>query len=371
MHLDAVRLLTIHASKGLEFAAVYLPGLNRGTFPANRQWQPCPPPVGMLTRNELDEHDEEEECLFFVALSRARDFLCLSNTRRYGVRSSSLSEFLSLVESCLPTPVDHACPSIEYHEAIDVFAVNPPPSVLPAFDVEKLDQYLRCPRQYYYQRVLDLRGRPLNSGYVQFHWCVYGVLSWLQDQRTLGHLIREEDASAQLAVQWEEKGPRDHPYEAMYREQAVLLVARAVKWATATESRIAQEAWEIPLKYGRVRFMPDMIEFADHGTNLSVVVRRLRTGRFGSSEREKNIYALYHRGAERTFPAAQRKIEVISLSGDKVEEIPLSKKAVATRLSRYDTAIAGILRADFPARPQERECPRCPYYFICPVGEEA
>ena len=44
---------------------------------------------------------------------------------------------------------------------------------------------------------------------------------------------------------------------------------------------------------------------------------------------------------------------------------------VETRLSRYDAAMASILRADFPARPQEQVCPHCPYYFICPAGEEA
>ncbi len=371
MHLDGVRLLTIHASKGLEFAAVYLPGLNRGVFPTNRQWQPCPPPVGMLIRDEYDEHDEEEECLFFVALSRARDVLCLSNVRRNGNRNSAPSELLSLVESCLPAPVDYACLPDERHEAQEVSTVEPPPGILPVFDVEPLEQYLRCPRQYYYQRVLDLHGRPLDSGYVQFHQCVYGVLSWLQDQRALGHLVREEDAHAQLAVLWEEKGPRDHSYEKMYREQAALLVARAVQWATAAEPRFAQEAWEVPLQYGRVRFTPDMIELADHDTSPSVVVGRLRTGRVGSSEREKNIYALYHRGAEQAFPTARRKIQVISLSSDKAGEIPLSQRMVETRLSRYDTAMASILREDFPARPQERECPHCPYYFICPSGEEA
>ena len=81
--MDAVRLLTVHASKGLEFRAVYLPTLGRGIFPARRQAQPCPPPTGMLP-SDADYSDEEEECLFFVALSRARDVLCLSRiaTRR-------------------------------------------------------------------------------------------------------------------------------------------------------------------------------------------------------------------------------------------------------------------------------------------------
>jgi DNA helicase II / ATP-dependent DNA helicase PcrA len=44
---------------------------------------------------------------------------------------------------------------------------------------------------------------------------------------------------------------------------------------------------------------------------------------------------------------------------------------VETRLGRYNAAMAGILRANFPAQPQERECPRCPHYFICTGTEEA
>lgn len=80
--LDAVRLLTVHASKGLEFRAVYMPILGQGYFPVRRQARPCPPPAGMVSDERDDGHDEEEECLFFVALSRARDVLCLSRARR-------------------------------------------------------------------------------------------------------------------------------------------------------------------------------------------------------------------------------------------------------------------------------------------------
>lgn len=73
--LDAVRLLTVHASKGLEFDAVFIPYLGKGYFPASNRWQSCPAPDGMLDPEITDRgHIEEEECLFFVALSRAREF---------------------------------------------------------------------------------------------------------------------------------------------------------------------------------------------------------------------------------------------------------------------------------------------------------
>ncbi len=42
---DAVRVMTIHGSKGLEFRGVHLPALATRYMPTNRQWARCPPPT--------------------------------------------------------------------------------------------------------------------------------------------------------------------------------------------------------------------------------------------------------------------------------------------------------------------------------------
>src|SRR5205085_1355447 len=83
LHMDAVRLMTVHGSKGLEFEAVHLPGLTQASFPLSYRGQRCPPPVGLIAgaeRLSVSEeasrsHTMEEECLFFVAMSRARTHL--------------------------------------------------------------------------------------------------------------------------------------------------------------------------------------------------------------------------------------------------------------------------------------------------------
>src|SRR5205823_9367303 len=48
LHLDAVRLMTVHGSKGLEFDAVHIPGLTVSSFPTSYRGQRCPPPIGMI-----------------------------------------------------------------------------------------------------------------------------------------------------------------------------------------------------------------------------------------------------------------------------------------------------------------------------------
>lgn len=62
---DKVKLMTIHASKGLEFPSVFVVGLEENLFPSM---------LSLNTREEL----EEERRLFYVAITRAQDRLTLS-----------------------------------------------------------------------------------------------------------------------------------------------------------------------------------------------------------------------------------------------------------------------------------------------------
>ena len=67
---DTVKLMTIHAAKGLEFPVVFVSGLEEGLFPSG---------MSINTREEL----EEERRLFYVAITRAKGrlYLTYANTR--------------------------------------------------------------------------------------------------------------------------------------------------------------------------------------------------------------------------------------------------------------------------------------------------
>ena len=62
---EKVKLMTIHAAKGLEFTSVFIVGLEENLFPSI---------MSMNTREEL----EEERRLFYVAITRAKRLLTLS-----------------------------------------------------------------------------------------------------------------------------------------------------------------------------------------------------------------------------------------------------------------------------------------------------
>ena len=58
-----IRIMTMHASKGLEFERVFLPDLNEGRLPARQS----------VTAEEI----EEERRMFYVAMTRAKKELYL------------------------------------------------------------------------------------------------------------------------------------------------------------------------------------------------------------------------------------------------------------------------------------------------------
>ena len=231
---EAVRVLTVHGSKGLEFPVVYLPGLANRRFPMQRQRDVTPMPIGLTEdaaptpspspaaagegslaapqaprdsptrafpslRREgedavatADTHLLEEACLFYVAITRARDELVLSYARRYGRAAYHPSPFLLPIERRLAARLARV--SWRAEQAVEPFTsvqldgeqqapglpsaplgdapVAPSSERVGAEDaqgaeqsapltISALETYLRCPQQYAYRYLYGLGGQHL------------------------------------------------------------------------------------------------------------------------------------------------------------------------------------------------------------------
>ncbi|MBV8686878.1 MAG: UvrD-helicase domain-containing protein [Alphaproteobacteria bacterium] len=355
---DAVRVMTIHGSKGLEFRAVHLPGLATTYMPANRQWVRCPPPPALAQLAlRKEDHDAEEECLFFVAMSRARDYLCLSRAERYTQkRNSSESRFLAIVaprlqpkrsDGELPLPVTEP--------------VMRPPAPRDSYSERELDIYLRCPARYDYEVIHGLRGGGDASAYLRFHRCVYRTLGWLEARATEGRPADLTAAQAELARQWEEAGPVDHGFEAYYRAIAGEMVGAIATLILGERGRYDRSEWSVELDGKHITFTPDRVILEADGT---VRVQRVRTGRKTKSEHENGIYALIRRGAEQRYPGRPLVVETFYPATG--EAVPVSPaKNDEKLLQEYRDAIAGIERGAFAPEPDPRKCPNCQCYFVC------
>lgn len=102
---DAVNLMTIHASKGLEYNTIYIVGCEEGIFPSKKS---------SLSPQEL----EEERRLMYVAITRAEKHCFITNTKRrwlYGEeQKNEPSRFISDIDD-------------EFIEEVDAYAVDDDP----------------------------------------------------------------------------------------------------------------------------------------------------------------------------------------------------------------------------------------------------
>jgi DNA helicase-2/ATP-dependent DNA helicase PcrA len=82
--LDAVDLTTIHKAKGLEWPVVFVPSVTANRFPTTRvgQVQNWLIPRQLFAADRYEGTDADERRLFYVAITRARDWVSISRHNR-------------------------------------------------------------------------------------------------------------------------------------------------------------------------------------------------------------------------------------------------------------------------------------------------
>lgn len=369
--LDAVRLMTIHASKGLEFKTLHLPSLTKGSMPlsANRN-NALPPPDGMTEGGSFsgaaalkDGHEEEQECIFFVALSRAEDRLILyAPSRQAGGRKQHRSPFIDRIETQLETqkPITDSISRPSGADPVDV-SFEAPLTLTPS----QLALYEWCPRRFLYTHGLRLGGRRTETAFMKMHSAVQAVID---DLLTPSSKIRDETEVYTLFQRhWVALGPTDHGYSKAYERAASRLVTFLME-LRAGETPQRAERLRLDVGNAQVIVRPDERTRTGDG---KLVLRRVRTGRQTSTATDTLDAAAYQLAA-----SADCEIEFVFLSDESRAVIAMSEKKLNARKERINNAAIAIVEGKFPAEPvsPSRTCPRCPYFFICtrpPTGRLA
>jgi len=363
--IDAVRLLTIHGAKGLEFPSVHLPGLNADTMPkAAHYGRPaCPPPDGMIefARGSVTEelaisHEEEQDCLLYVATSRARDRLRLyrcseKKDRKPRAESSYVARLAGRLTS------REAAPSREPSVPADAIAV---PITVPAtlsLAGWRIETYRKCPRRFLYMQLLRTGGATDRTTYGLVHDIVRRVCRDIAAGPTTPSEV-ELERLTRAACDVPELS--EHGYYADFVQLAVELVAfyggerRTLAAASHTAAAIGVGI--------------DIVEIDAHeilDENGSAVLWIVQTGH----QRSKAEEAIDVRAA---VVAAMTR-----MSGSRVEMLNLAdrrrvtvapKKGAEGHFQRITAAaLAGIRAGSFPKLDNAgpRSCGNCPALMIC------
>ncbi len=427
---DSVRVLTVHGSKGLEFPVVYLPGLADRRFPMQRRGTSIPLPLG-LSQDELfeardpDAHLAEEACLFYVALTRARDELVLSRAEYYGRMRYKESPFLQSIRDALGErlAIEHWIPRNEaasdgtkYPSSLESEVSTFVPSSWATRSAgpvrhSEVETYQRCPRQYAYRYVYRLQPREIGLATLRraLHASLHRLELHFAEPRQRGNREKTAPLSLHDALQlfdneWAKRleqeghtqGAADRvagsvdedllpspdsisgdPFLPLYLRHGRQVMERAWKqladrWVSHSDDEMySQDINSEPPHF------EEQVTLQIKGRELSMVLDRVERGaapqrlvrhRLGSNNPDKlDLHALFYALAAQESGPEAAELYSHNLTTGEMDRVRLDARRIGKLQGELETALAGIEGGIFPPRPDPNICQNCPFLLICPA----
>jgi superfamily I DNA/RNA helicase/CRISPR/Cas system-associated exonuclease Cas4 (RecB family) len=376
IELNAVRILTVHKAKGLEFPVIFVPNLAKGRFPARlRNEKPLVPSVLSLRRDEpLDEQLLEEESCLFVAVTRAQDHLVLSRATSYHrqrgkpvtYEKSVLWRLLDPAVSAVNNTVSHIAWTFPASNRKTLVDVAPEDMRYDQLDLSAIRVYQRCPRQFYYRYVLGLSVREERGIYLHFHTIVSHVVDWLIAQATHDQFPDWSQVQTYLETELRENLPQHHAHSDWYRRLAVMQLQNL--WEHIRKNRQNLMNWQTQVdsqfQIGSISIQFVIDEVFENEEQCSATI--FRTGKPRKSHQTHPLPILSKQALQAQTCKPVRVYQHY-LSTNEVIEVPVS--ANITVLRELDETVANIQRGLFPPSPErdrpERVCSNCRYLFLC------
>jgi hypothetical protein len=355
--------MTVHGSKGLEFRAIHFPGVNKNSIPRSaNQFQGIETPSGLVrglegTGQEVRRgaHDDEQECLFYVAMSRAKERLTLySPTKNAAGSKWGHSEFIDRIVP--PATKRHVVPALELPpegvSKVDVVFDGPV-----SIGDTKLAIYDSCPRRFYYSCLLEVGGKRVETTFMRMHDAVQRVVDWMVNEAP--QQVHAPEVEQRLAVALEQTGVSSSGYADEYKAIAEALIARLIESRTGTNKVVNPGLF---LRSGAAEIavrVDDILEDAEGRT----LIRRVRTGHATKKSQTDTASTSLFLAAQEAFPNSR--IELVHLADAEPMQIEVDPKKLSVRRAGIDKVVRAILDGDLPPERSSRSCPRCPAFFIC------
>ncbi len=364
---DAVRVMTVHQAKGMQWPAVFVPALLKNRFPAKKPggrnvWHLLPK-AGIVGQARYEGTLEDERRLFYVAATRSQKFLHCTWAPVPGNKLfQKASEFFENVQA---SPwVKRRRPDYSQRRRLTPQPRSGVSNVVLSFS--DLKYFFECPYQFKL-RVLYGFNAPIHEA-LGYGKSLHDTLAEVHARAIRGDVAKPEEAAALVATHMHA------PYA----------------YATLRES-LTQSAEKVVADYLRDnRTLLPQLEFAEKtieihlGDSVSVVgridlVRRRDTGQTTIvdlkstqraqveelTEQQLHVYAL---GYEELTGRRADFVEIYNLDERKRKPRPVDEEFIDDVRRGVREAAAALRSGDLPAKPTPKKCTSCDYCRMCTAG---
>lgn len=375
--LDAVNILTAHASKGLEWSVVFIVNATSDRFPGRRKKEPIPIPDDLIRERlpQGDFHTQEERRLFYVASTRAKDYLFFTSANDYGgKRVKKLSPFvMETLERANPNELKHKLSALEKIARFKKIDQNI--SALPnKFQTEiikisrqQIDDYYSCPKKFYFAHIVKIP--LLENHYLMYGTAIHAALDHYFNRKIRKMPLLLDQLLSDFQVAFKNVG-------FISREQEDLRKAMGIETLTKfynedkddiSVPKAVEESFEFYENNVKVMGRYDLV----FGEDKDIEIRDFKTSNV-KEQKEANkrikestqmqIYALAWYEKYGFIPKTSLYFIESGIKGERT----FSKDELNTTKEMIFEVAKGIRKNNMIATPELYQCRLCPYNDICP-----
>lgn len=387
---NAVRLMTAHGAKGLEFNHVYILRANSGSFPCQYHEPLVEFPRELRDRDSVaqDEgkplHEQEERRLFYVAMTRARDSLTIYAKHGIGqdstpagflrdlLKDSSLRPYLNRRDA-KPFQVDlfagEELVTISPSNTAQWLSLDPGLDLNAKLSATAVEAYELCPLQFKLEREWRIPAEVPAA--MQYGAAMHRVLRTYYDAQRFGRAISDDELIELFRADLSQAALQDRYQFELYEKQGIeqLRDFLALTRERPQPQVLHTEQW-FTIRIGEAT-VNGRVDRMDHSGDGRVVIVDYKTGKPRSQEDadeslQLSIYAL---AARENWKLTADRLMFYNLEDNSFVYTTRSEVQLEEARLKVDEVAEKIAAGKFPAKPGFH-CAMCPYRNLCPATEK-
>lgn len=352
--LDAVALGTVHGAKGLEWPVVFLPSLTAKRFPSSRTGSPQDwlLPTSLFDATRYEGTDADERRLFYVALTRARDWVRLSSHAKTTAQKADPSPYL--IEAVAMATASGALPTDALPTGIEA------PDL--AVTYSELAAYASCPQSYLLRNELGFM--PTIQAELGYGHAVHHVMRMIAERcRSSGKMPTPREINDILTSDFYLPYANKPAHKKM-RERARALVFKYVAeyrpdlertWATEHPFELylpgVVVSGRADVIYDLHEGQPDHLAIVDYKTSTGGVIEPLQLQVYVQAGRREGL----------TVDAAY----VHDMGTATRHDVPVADADIATAQAQVIATAESLKARDFTPAPDVFKCRACDVRKVC------
>lgn len=367
---DAVRIMTIHQAKGMQWPAVFVPALLKNRFPSKRQggrnvWHLIPA-SGVKGQARFEGTIEDERRLFYVAMTRSQKFLHLTWAPVPGNQLyQRVSQFWDDV--LVSKYVKRKAPDYSNRERLPPEPRKGVSNVV--FSFSDLKYFFECPYQFKL-RILYGFNAPIHEA-LGYGRSLHNALAEVHARAVRGDYATEAEAEALVDTHLHT------PYAYAALKEKLEAAARKVVASYIHDNRalfdkieFSEKHIDIPLNDGvSVVGRIDLVRRID--TDETTIVDLKSSDRAQPedvTETQLHIYAL---GYEQLTGRRADYVEIYELDQRKRKPRSVDDDFIDDVKHKVRDAAEALRHGNMPAMPAPAKCLKCDYCGMCTAGKTA